>query len=157
MAVSGEFLAFVLDQLAALTPKGGIEAKQMMGGRTLYADGVIFGLIDDDQLYFKVNEKTRGRFESAGSHAFAPFKDQPKRTMNYWSAPEECLDDREALLAWARLGLEASEKGSTRRAGSKKVRKNAGSTKTKQSKKKESKKKQSKTKPTGKKHSKQQG
>lgn len=111
MSVSTEFVEFICEQLA---PLGRIEARSMMGGRTLYCDDVIFALIDDDQLYIKVNESTLPRFLDAGSSLFAPFKDQPAKTMKYARLPDNALDDREAMLAWAELGVEAGRRSPTR-------------------------------------------
>lgn len=128
MGVSSEFVEFVCEQLGAL---GEIEARAMMGGRTLYCDGTIFALIDDDQLYIKVNDATLPKFLGAGSSLFAPFKDQPGKTMRYARLPDDALDDREAMLAWARLGVEAGVAGSPRRgkvAVAKKVRKKVAKT-----------------------------
>ncbi len=79
----------------------------MMGGRTLYCDGVIFALIDNDQLYIKVDAATLPQFLAAGSSLFAPYKDQPGKTMNYARLPDDAMDGRAAMLAWATLGVEA--------------------------------------------------
>ena len=37
----------------------GVTAKAMFGGHGLYKKGVIFGIIADDALYFKVDDKNR--------------------------------------------------------------------------------------------------
>ncbi len=113
MPVSNEFVEFICEQLA---PLGQIQARSMMGGRTLYCDNAIFALIDDDQLYIKVNESTLPRFLAAGSSLFAPFKDQPAKTMNYARLPDDALDDREAMLSWARLGVDAGQRPAKRSA-----------------------------------------
>ena len=42
-------------------------------------------------------------FEAAGAQAFAPFEDG--KTMAYWTAPAEALDDQDLLLDWARKSL----------------------------------------------------
>jgi DNA transformation protein len=113
MTVSREFVEFICEQLA---PLGAIQARAMMGGRTLYCDGVIFALIDEDQVYIKVDAETQRRFEAAGSSLFAPLKDQPDKTMKYARIPDDALDDREALLSWARLGVEAGRRAKTAKA-----------------------------------------
>jgi DNA transformation protein and related proteins len=107
MPVSSDFVEFICEQLA---PLGSIQARSMMGGRTLYCDNVIFALIDNDQLYIKVDASSLPRFKAAGSSLFAPFKDEPNKTMNYARLPDDALDDRESLLAWARLGIEPGQR-----------------------------------------------
>ena len=46
----------------------GLHHRAMFGGVGIYKDGVIFGLIYDNQLYFKVNNANRSRYESAHIH-----------------------------------------------------------------------------------------
>ncbi len=48
MAVSDEFVDYVIDQLAGW---GEVSARKMFGGAGLYCDGAMFGLIADDVQY----------------------------------------------------------------------------------------------------------
>ena len=64
MSVSQGFRAFVLEQLARTTP--GLRARSMFGGVGLYSGDLFFALMDDDVLYFKVDDTTRARFEKRG-------------------------------------------------------------------------------------------
>jgi DNA transformation protein len=100
MAVSDDYKDFVLEQLA---PLGQISARRMFGGVGVYANGLFFALIDDDVLYLKGDEALKLEFEAAGAQAFAPFEDG--KTMAYWTAPAEALDDQDLLLDWARKSL----------------------------------------------------
>ena len=59
MSVSPSYRAFVLEQLEPLAP---IQAKAMFGGVGIYGGGFFFALMDNDRLYFKVDERTRGDF-----------------------------------------------------------------------------------------------
>jgi len=98
MSVSDEYLEFVLDQLEGL---GTVFSRRMFGGVGLYCDDLFFGLIDDDLLYFKVDEITRERYESAGSTPFRPFGED-SYSMSYYRVPAELLEDRDELARWAR-------------------------------------------------------
>ncbi|WP_414646946.1 TfoX/Sxy family protein [Caulobacter sp.] len=100
MAVSSDYLEFVLEQLA---PLGQIASRRMFGGVGIYANGLFFALVDDDVLYLKGDESLKPEFESAGAQPFAPFGDD--KPMAYWTAPVEALDDQELLLEWARKSL----------------------------------------------------
>ena len=85
MAWSKEFSDFVLDQLA---PLGDVRARAMFGGVGIYSETVMFGLIADDQLYFRVDELSRARFVEAGQTPFS-----------YGGARQDCRqDDRDAVL-----------------------------------------------------------
>ena len=56
MPVSADYQAYVIDQLAGLAQ---VRSRRMFGGVGLYANDVFFGLIDDDTLYFKVDDIDR--------------------------------------------------------------------------------------------------
>lgn len=94
---------------------GQVSARRMFGGVGVYANGLFFALIADDVLYLKGDEALKPEFEAAGSEAFAPFEDG--KTMAYWTAPAEALDDQDLLLDWARKSLAVAA-----RAGAKKKR-----------------------------------
>lgn len=100
MAVSGDFRRYVLDQLHGL---GRVTARPMFGGVGLYNGDLFFALIDDDTLYFKVNDATRPRYVATGMKPFCPFPDEPAREMGgYFEVPAEVLEDPEELVSWAR-------------------------------------------------------
>jgi DNA transformation protein and related proteins len=94
---SSSFATFVLDQLSELGP---VTSRRMFGGVGLYCDDLFFGLIAADQLYLKVDDRTRGFFEDAGGTPFRPFPDRPA-TMNYYSVPVDVLESAPVLVEWA--------------------------------------------------------
>jgi len=100
------FVAHVLDLVA---PLGGVTARAMFGGHGLYAEGVMFGLLDDDELFFKTDEATRARFVAAGCRQWM-YVNKKVRMENtgYFRPPDEAHEDPEAMLPWARLALEAA-------------------------------------------------
>lgn len=104
MAVSREYLDFVLDQLGPLGP---VVSRRMFGGVGLYHQGVFFGLLADDTLFFKVNDRTRPGYEAAGSPRFDPYRDG-RASFNYFAVPVHVLEDRELVSAWARDAVEAA-------------------------------------------------
>jgi DNA transformation protein and related proteins len=110
MAVSDDFRDFVLGQLAAA---GRVSPRAMFGGVGLYLDGLFFALIDDDTLYFKADDASRKRYETAGSRPFCPDPLRPGQAMGYWQVPPEVLEDPEELAAWAReaAGVALAKRG----------------------------------------------
>lgn len=102
MAVSDEFLTYVLDQLSAW---GGVSARKMFGGAGLYRDARMFALVADDVLYLKVDGSNRARFVQAGSGPFRPYPDRPTE-MPYYEAPADVLESPEALVEWASRSFE---------------------------------------------------
>jgi DNA transformation protein len=103
MAVSQGFLDYVLEQLARVTR---VTHKRMFGGVGLYADGIFFAIIADDELYFKVDDSTRSIFESRGMEPFRPYGDD--RSMNYYQVPADVLEDVDLLRDWANRAVEVA-------------------------------------------------
>jgi len=114
MATLSDFERHVGDLLA---PVGPVRLRRMFGGSGIYAGDTMFALIAHDELYLKVDDLTRARFEAAGSVPFTyEGKGKPVQ-MSYWSAPEEVFDDPDALEEWARLALEAARRGKAAKGG----------------------------------------
>jgi len=88
----------------------------MFGGAGVYADGVMFGLVDEDVLYLKTDDETRSAFEAEGMEAFAyATKDGRTTIMSYWRAPERLFDEPDEMLAWARQALAVARKAGAKR------------------------------------------
>jgi DNA transformation protein len=98
LRVSDGVRAFVLDQLSGVRA---LDARSMFGGVGLYGDGVFFGILAADVLYFKVDEVTRGAYEAKGMGPFKPYAGRAI-TMSYYAVPADVLEDADMLLRWAR-------------------------------------------------------
>lgn len=104
----------------AAAPLGAVTMRKMMGGATLYLDGVAFAIIVEDALWLKADGDSDATWDAAGCERFSyTFKDGRTGTMNYRRAPDDVHDDAEAMRRWARLALAAG----TRAAAKKKPRK----------------------------------
>jgi DNA transformation protein len=105
MPVSSDYLQYVLEQLARL-PR--VTSRRMFGGIGLYSDGVFFGIIDNDTLFFKTDDSTRERYVAHGSQPFRPYKDRPEVSMSYFHVPVEVLEDADELVPWAQGAVRAA-------------------------------------------------
>lgn len=99
MSVSGDYLNYVLEQLAGL---GDLTTRSMFGGVGLYHGELFFALIDDDTLYFKVDDSNRGDYQARGARPFRPYKDRPEVSLTYFEVPAEVMEERDDIVAWAR-------------------------------------------------------
>jgi len=99
MAVKDQYLAYVLEQLVGL---GRVRSRRMFGAVGLYHDDRFFGLIDDQALYFKVDDSNRPDYLARRCEPFRPFKDKPEYSMSYFGVPADVLEDGEELARWAR-------------------------------------------------------
>jgi DNA transformation protein and related proteins len=107
MSVTPSFRSFILEQLGRSVQ--GIRARSMFGGVGIYGGELFFGLIDDDVLYFKVDDSTRPDFESRGMDPFRPFGEDGE-VMQYYRVPDDLLEDAEALGQWAGEALMAARR-----------------------------------------------
>ncbi|HET7322123.1 MAG TPA: TfoX/Sxy family protein [Longimicrobiaceae bacterium] len=96
MSVSPEYREWVVEQLRHA---GTVTGRSMFGGYALYLDGAIFALIDDDVVYFKVDDSNRPGYEAAGMGPFRPMGDE--QVMQYYEVPADVLEDPDRLCEWA--------------------------------------------------------
>lgn len=108
MSVSAEFRAYIMDQLEGLD---GLQIRSMFGGAGIYAQDVMFALIADDMLYFKVDERNRADYHIEGSRPFS-YERKGKRIAlsSYLQVPERLFDDPDEMLAWAQKALGAARR-----------------------------------------------
>ena len=105
MANSDDFVAHLMDMVS---PHGAITPKRMFGGHGLFRGGVMVGLIADDTLYLKVDDRNRADFEAAGSSPFV-YEAKGKRTeMSYYQAPPDAMEEQDALSDWFHSAFEAA-------------------------------------------------
>ena len=113
MVASASFADFLREQLA---PLGHVSLRRMFGKTGVFCDGVMFGMVSDNVLYFRVDDLNRDAFAEAA--AFPPLsyvKRGAPIEMALWRAPERLFDDQDELLAWARQALSAAHLVAARR------------------------------------------
>ena len=106
MPVSEDFRLYATEQLSSVAP---VVSRRMFGGLGFYSRGLFFALADDDVLYFKVDDATRGEFESAGSRPFRPFGEDGGE-MGYFEVPADVLEDTERLRGWMAKAVAVAER-----------------------------------------------
>jgi len=133
MAVSETFRSLVLDQLARVAPA--VTGKRMFGGLGIYSREMFFALADQDRLYLKADDQTRGEFKAQGWEPFRPFGDD-RMTMQYYEVPLEVIENVERLRPWAERALMAAARGGKKKPKARKSgdRKTTGRLKTGKSK-----------------------
>lgn len=97
---------FVEHVAELLAPLGTVRVKSMFGGHGVYIDEVFMAIIASDTLWFKVDDGNRGDYEALGSAPFRPFDDKAM-VMSYYEVPADILDDRVAIVGWARKAVDA--------------------------------------------------
>jgi DNA transformation protein len=113
MVASGSFAEFLREQLA---PLGHVTMRRMFGKTGVFCDGVMFGMVSDNTLYFRVDDDNRAVFKEAES--FPPLnyeKNGCTIDLAFWRAPERLFDEPDELVAWARAALAAAYRVAAKR------------------------------------------
>jgi DNA transformation protein len=105
MPLSKQYLEYIIEQLQGL---GGLTTRRMFGGAGLYSNGVFFGLLYKDRLYFKTDDATRPEYEARGSEGFRPRANTTGIKMTYYAVPADVLEDNDELVKWARKSVAAA-------------------------------------------------
>jgi DNA transformation protein and related proteins len=103
MPCSRSFVDHALDLLSLLGP---VQERRLFGGYGVYSRGVMFALLDDDELFLKTDAESLPRFRERDCRMWAWASDGPDT--DYFRPPDEAHEDAEAMLPWARLGLDAA-------------------------------------------------
>ena len=113
MVASDSFAEFLREQLASL---GHVTMRRMFGKTGVFCDGLMFAMVTDDTLYFRVDEHNREAFKEAAS--FPPLNYQKKGSsidLSFWRAPERLLDEPDEFVTWARTALAAARRVAAKR------------------------------------------
>jgi len=111
VAVSDSFLAFALEQLAGVRE---LSHRRMFGGVGLYSGESFFGVLDNDTLFFKVDDKTRPKYRKRRMPAFAPIPGKPPME-GYYQVPPTVLEDVDAMRGWAQEAIGVSRRAPARK------------------------------------------
>lgn len=106
----------------AMAPVGTVTWRRMMGGATLYCDGVVFAIVPSwGTLYFKSDAGTDAAWDAIGAERFTFEMNGVLKSMNYRTAPDAVLDDADELRKWAALALEAGRRAPAKKPKRKKL------------------------------------
>ena len=94
---------------------GLVSVRRMFGGAGIFADGLMIGLISDDEIYLKADDQTVPSFQAEGMKPFTYGAKSRPVVMSYWRMPERLFDDSDELAQWARAALGAAQRTGTNR------------------------------------------
>ena len=113
MVATDSFAEFLREQLA---PLGRVTMRRMFGKTGVFCGAVMFAMVADDTLYFRVDDHNRAAFKEAES--VPPLSYEKKGCtidLAFWRAPERLFDEPDELVAWARIALAAARRVAAKR------------------------------------------
>jgi DNA transformation protein len=105
MKASPEYLNFISDKLA---PIGNIKSRAMFGGYGIFHEGLMFALISEDLLYFKVDDTNRDMYKKAQSQPFP-------HGISYWEVPSDVLEENTELQKWANVSIKIAHEAAKKK------------------------------------------
>jgi DNA transformation protein len=109
MPKTNSFVEYVLHD--AMRDIRGVTAKAMFGGWGLYQNGTVFGIIADDQLYFKVDDKNLPDYKARSCKPFTyTAKNRKRVATSCWEVPADILEGSTELQEWVDKAVRASKK-----------------------------------------------
>ena len=87
-----------------------VTTRAMMGGFTLYKDGKVFAIVDDEKLYLKGDKDTEDWYMKNGAKKFWYMREGKKQHMNYFLVPNDVFEDREVFNEWFDIALTVENK-----------------------------------------------
>jgi len=94
-----DYVNYIVDKLSGV---GDVSSRAMFGGYGIFNEGLMFALISDGVLYFKVDDSNREMYEKAGSSKF-------QHGISYWEVPTEIFEDTAKLYEWANVSIEIAQ------------------------------------------------
>jgi DNA transformation protein and related proteins len=113
MVASDGFAEFLREQLA---PLGRVTMRRMFGKTGVFCNGLMFGMVTDNTLYFRVDDHNRATFKEAESSPPLNYEKQGRTIdLAFWRAPERLFDEPDELVTWGRAALAAARRVAAKR------------------------------------------
>ena len=113
VVASDSFAEFLCEQLA---PLGRVTMRRMFGKTGVFCNGLMFGMVTNDTLYFRVDDHNRVVFKEAESLPPLNYEKQGNTIdLSFWCAPDRLLDEPDELVTWARAALAAAGRVAAKR------------------------------------------
>ena len=111
------FIEYIVHDLFVYTSD--VSARAMFGGYGVYRSGVMFALVAEGELYFKINEEQKQTYQEIGSVPFMYEKEGKSFEMSYWKIGEEIQENSELFRELAEQSYELALKKSIEKSGKK--------------------------------------
>lgn len=113
MVASETYADFLREQLAPLSR---LSLRRMFGKTGVFCDGVMFAMVMDNTLYFRVDDHNRETFKEAESSPPLNYaKGGAMIDLSFWRVPERLFDEPDEFITWARAALAAAHRVAAKR------------------------------------------
>lgn len=105
--MTNEFLQYALE---ILEPFKNVTSRRMFSGYSIYKNRIIFAIVVNGTLYFKVDKSNISDYKALDSEPFTYQRKKDGRviTMSYWQVPISIMEDSQEILQWAKKSYKVS-------------------------------------------------
>jgi DNA transformation protein and related proteins len=98
---------FAEELLGLMGTVGQVTTKKMFGALAFYQGPSIFAcLMSDHKFYLRAQGELAEELRSLGEHVFDyQGKSGKSVAMPYWTAPQDCLEDPDVMVAWCKKAI----------------------------------------------------
>jgi DNA transformation protein len=98
-----------------------VSVRRMFGGHGVFADGLMFALESDGELYLKADDLTIPKLAAENSEPFVYKAKSREIALSYWKLPERLYDEPDEFAQFARdaFGAAVRASGAKRKAKTK--------------------------------------
>ena len=100
---------------------GTVGIRRMFGGHGVFADGMMFALEQDGELYLKADDLTIPKLAAENSEPFMYRARGREIALSYWKLPERLYDEPEEFAAFAREAFAAAGRAARAKSKTKKA------------------------------------
>ena len=113
------FVRYVVDDLFAYLSD--VSARAMFGGYGIYRAGIMFGIVESGELYFKVGDEQKEKYLGFGSRPFTYMKEGKPQELGYYFVPEEVQENNQLFRELAECAYELALEKAVKKTSKKKV------------------------------------
>lgn len=104
---------------------GSVSVRRMFGGHGVFADGLMFALESDGELYLKADDLTIPKLSAENSEPFVYKAKGREIALSYWKLPERLYDEPDEFAGFARDAFGAAKRAAGNKPKTKKAPKPA--------------------------------
>ncbi len=108
---------------------GTVSVRRMFGGHGVFADGMMFAIEQDGELFLKADDLTIPKLAAENSEPFIYRARGREIALSYWKVPERLYDEPDDFAGFAREAFAAAQRAAGQKSKAKTVAKAKAKTK----------------------------
>lgn len=113
---------YVSELVGELSCFGPVKSRRMFGAYGIFYQGLMFGLVNDGQLFLKVDAASKSLFVERKCAQFRYRRAEKWVGLSYFAAPPDMFSSPDSTLRWATVAYESALRAQAARPARRKTR-----------------------------------